>query len=61
MLEALDNFLAIADQQLAREAAKQFKKLGMDIRTGAKVTGAAVRLNFNTAKLHFFGGNDGRR
>jgi multiple sugar transport system ATP-binding protein len=23
--------------------------------------GEAVRLNFNTAKLHFFGGNDGRR
>jgi dihydrolipoamide dehydrogenase len=42
ILEALDKFLAIADQQLAREAAKQFKRLGMDIRTGAKVTGAAV-------------------
>jgi dihydrolipoamide dehydrogenase len=42
VLEALEKFLAIADQQLAREAAKQFKRLGMDIRTGAKVTGAAV-------------------
>ena len=42
ILEALEKFLAIADQQLAREAAKQFKRLGMDIRTGAKVTGAAV-------------------
>jgi dihydrolipoamide dehydrogenase len=42
ILEALEKFLAIADQQLAREAAKQFKRLGMDIRTGAKVTGAVV-------------------
>src|SRR6202041_3639523 len=43
ILEALDSFLAIADQQLAKEAAKQFKRLGMDIRTGAKVTGAVVK------------------
>jgi dihydrolipoamide dehydrogenase len=42
VLEALEKFLAIADQQLAREAAKQFKRLGMEIRTGAKVTGAVV-------------------
>ena len=40
MLEALDNFLAIADQQLAAEAARQFKKQGLDIRLGARVTGA---------------------
>jgi dihydrolipoamide dehydrogenase len=43
VLEALDSFLAIADQQLAKEAAKHFKRLGMDIRTGAKVTGAVVK------------------
>ena len=43
VLEALDNFLAIADQQLAREALKQLKKSGLDIRTGAKVTGATVK------------------
>ncbi|HTY51183.1 MAG TPA: FAD-dependent oxidoreductase, partial [Steroidobacteraceae bacterium] len=42
ILEALDEFLAIADQQLAREALKQLKKTGLDIRTGAKVTAAAV-------------------
>ncbi len=55
VLEALDSFLAIADQQLAKEAAKQFKKLGMDIRTGAKVTGAvvqgeAVKVSYTDAK-----------
>jgi dihydrolipoamide dehydrogenase len=42
MLEALESFLAIADQQLAAEAARYFKKLGLDIRLGAKVTGAVV-------------------
>jgi dihydrolipoamide dehydrogenase len=40
ILEALDNFLAIADQQLATEAGRHFKKQGLDIRLGAKVTGA---------------------
>ena len=42
VLEALDRFLAVADQQLATEAARHFKKQGLDIRLGAKVTGAAV-------------------
>ncbi len=42
VLEALEDFLGIADQQLASEAARQFKKQGIEIRLGAKVTGAAV-------------------
>jgi dihydrolipoamide dehydrogenase len=42
VLEALPDFLAIADQQLAKEALRHFKKLGLDVRLGAKVTGAAV-------------------
>ncbi len=42
VLEALENFLAIADQQLAGEAARHFRKQGLDIRLGAKVTGASV-------------------
>ena len=42
VLEALPEFLAIADQQLAKEAARHFKKQGLDIRLGAKVTGARV-------------------
>jgi dihydrolipoamide dehydrogenase len=40
VLEALDNFLAIADQGLAKEAARHFKKQGLDIKLGAKVSGA---------------------
>jgi dihydrolipoamide dehydrogenase len=42
VLEALPDFLAIADQQVAKEALRHFKKLGLDIRLGAQVTGATV-------------------
>jgi dihydrolipoamide dehydrogenase len=42
MLEALPDFLAVADQQLAKEALRHFKKLGLDIRLGSKVTAANV-------------------
>jgi dihydrolipoamide dehydrogenase len=42
VLEALEEFLAIADQQLAKEALRHFKRQGLDIRLGAKVTGATV-------------------
>jgi dihydrolipoamide dehydrogenase len=37
ILEGLDRFLAMADGQLARDALRQFKKQGLDIRLGAKV------------------------
>jgi dihydrolipoamide dehydrogenase len=43
VLEALETFLAMADQQLAKEALKSFRKQGLDIRLGAKVTAATVR------------------
>jgi dihydrolipoamide dehydrogenase len=42
VLEALPDFLAFADQQLAREALRHLKKQGLDIRFGAKVSGATV-------------------
>jgi dihydrolipoamide dehydrogenase len=42
VLEALDSFLAIADQGLAKEAARHFKKQGLDIKLGAKVSGAKI-------------------
>ena len=42
MLEAMPDFLPMADAQLAKEALKHFKKLGLDIRLGAKVTAATV-------------------
>ncbi|MDE2448117.1 MAG: dihydrolipoyl dehydrogenase [Gammaproteobacteria bacterium] len=55
VLEALPDFLPTADQQLAKEAARHFKKLGLDIRlgarlTGARVTGGAVEVNYTDAK-----------
>ena len=42
VLEALDDFLPMMDMQIAKEAAKIFKKQGLDIRLGARVTGAKV-------------------
>ncbi len=42
ILEALNDFLAIADRQIAREAKKQFSKQGLDIRLGATVNNATV-------------------
>jgi dihydrolipoamide dehydrogenase len=42
VLEAMPAFLGMADQQLAKEALKHFKKQGLDIRLEAKVTAARV-------------------
>ena len=42
ILEALDTLLPMADVQLATEAGKHFRKLGLDIRLGAKVSGATT-------------------
>ncbi len=39
LLEALPDFLAAADKDVSREAAKAFKSQGLDIRLGALVTG----------------------
>jgi dihydrolipoamide dehydrogenase len=41
VLEALEQFLPMADQQVAKEALKHYRKLGLDVRLGAKVSGAA--------------------
>jgi dihydrolipoamide dehydrogenase len=43
ILEALDTFLYMADQQIAKEALRHLKRQGLDIRLGAKVTAAAVQ------------------
>jgi len=42
ILEALDGLLFMVDAQIAKEAGKQFKRQGLDIRLGAKMTGAKV-------------------
>ena len=40
VLEAADQFLPMADQAVAKEAMRHFKKLGLDIKLGAMVSGA---------------------
>ena len=57
VLEALEDFLTIADQQLALEALRHFKKQGLDIRLGAKVTGASVADNAVTVQYADQAGN----
>lgn len=43
MLEALDEFLPMMDMAIAKDAARIFAKQGLDIRMGARVTGAVVK------------------
>ncbi|MEX2963875.1 dihydrolipoyl dehydrogenase [Microbulbifer sp. TYP-18] len=43
VLEALDTFLSVMDQQIAKEAQKIFKKQGLDIRLSCRVTGTEVK------------------
>lgn len=42
LLEAMEDFLSIMDQQIAKEAKKILTKQGLDIRLGARVTGSKV-------------------
>lgn len=42
VLEALDSFLPMVDSMVAKESQKIFKKQGLDIRLGARVTGGKV-------------------
>jgi dihydrolipoamide dehydrogenase len=43
LLEAMEDFLAIMDQAVAKEAKKIFTKQGLDIRLGARVTGTEIK------------------
>ena len=45
VLEAQDTFLGAVDQQIAKEALKQFKKQGLDIRLKSMVQGTEVKRN----------------
>ena len=42
VLEALEQFLPIADGAIAKEAQRHFKRQGLDIKLGAKVSGATL-------------------
>lgn len=43
ILEALPDFLAAADAEVAKTAAREFKKQGLDIKLGAKVSKAEIK------------------
>src|SRR5947208_1367283 len=43
VLEALPTFLGVADEAIAKEALKAFKKQGLDIRTGVTITRVTVK------------------
>jgi dihydrolipoamide dehydrogenase len=51
LLEAVDDFLASVDQQVARDALRQFKKQGLDIRLGTRVT--ATEKIKKQVKVHY--------
>ena len=56
ILEALDDFLPAADRQIAREALKTLTRQGLDIRLGARVTGARPHEGGVTAGYEDAGG-----
>lgn len=43
LLEALDEFLPMADERISRDALKLFRNQGLDVRLGCRVTGAEVK------------------
>ncbi len=43
VLEALDDFLPMVDRRIAGDALKSFRKQGLDIKLGTRVTGSAVK------------------
>ena len=43
VLEAMDSFLPMVDQAVAKETQKLLKKQGLDIKLGARVTGSEIK------------------
>lgn len=52
ILEALPDFLAAADGEAAKVAAREFKKQGLDIKLGAKVSKAEIKKKGKTKEVH---------
>ncbi|GMR08312.1 MAG: dihydrolipoyl dehydrogenase [Gammaproteobacteria bacterium] len=61
LFEAQDSFLAMADDQIAKEAQKQFTKQGLDIRLSVRVTRATVETGSdgNSVRVDYQQGSDG--
>jgi len=55
IIEAMDDFLFMADRDVAAVALKEFKKQGLDIKLGAKMTAAAT--TSNGVKVDYEDGN----
>ncbi len=55
VLEFLDRILPVSDAEIAKEAEKIFRKQGLDIRLGVKVTG--VKRNRNSVDVEVEGGD----
>lgn len=51
LLEALPDFLPVADKDVSKQAAREFKKQGLDIRLGTLVKGATVENDKVTVTL----------
>ncbi len=51
LLEALEEFLPMADQRIARDALRTFGRQDLDIRLGTRVTGAKVKGEGASAKV----------
>lgn len=51
LLEAMETFLAIMDQQIAKESQKIFHKQGLDIRLGCRVTGSEMIVKGNKKEV----------
>ncbi len=58
LLEAQETFISMADEQVAREALKQFTTQGLDIRLGARVLDSKVEKGAVSVRYH---GKDGER
>lgn len=52
ILEAMPDFLAAADAEAAKVAAREFKKQGLDIKLGAKVGKAEVKKQGKASEVH---------
>ncbi len=59
VLEALEDFLGIMDQQIAKEGLKIFKKQGLDIRLGTRVTASEVKDGKNKSVTVTYTDSDG--
>jgi len=56
LLEAQDRFLPMADDQVAKEALKTYKRQGLDIHLGSRVTGS--RINAGQVEITYQDGHD---